>query len=99
MNDSILFGTKKSNFVFSSRGAEATIANAEIKPVEPDQGNSCAGKARAHILTFPVFVNPFDGNNHQTQNKNSYEEIIFSSYSYFFKCIDTCTKNHPCKSD
>jgi hypothetical protein len=30
---------------------------AEIKPVEPDQGNACAGKVRASLLSFPVFVN------------------------------------------
>jgi hypothetical protein len=38
------------------RGAEGQT-KAEIKPVEPDQDNACAGKDRAAILSFPVFVN------------------------------------------
>ena len=30
---------------------------AEIKPVEPDQDNACAGKDESVIPSFPVFVN------------------------------------------
>jgi hypothetical protein len=30
---------------------------AEIKPVEPDQDNACAGKDESAISSFPVFVN------------------------------------------
>lgn len=33
----------------------------EIKPVEPDQGNACAGKDESSHLSFPVFVNPAYG--------------------------------------
>jgi len=32
----------------------------EIKPVEPDQGNACAGKDESSPLSFPVFVNLAD---------------------------------------
>jgi hypothetical protein len=34
------------------------IPTAEIIPVEPDQDNTCAGKVRTSLLSFPVFVNP-----------------------------------------
>jgi hypothetical protein len=38
------------------RGALSNI-KAEIKPVEPDQDNACAGKDESAIPSFPVFVN------------------------------------------
>jgi hypothetical protein len=44
--------------------------NAEIIPVEPDQGNACAGKVRVlTYLSFPVFVNRAVGETTAT-NKN-----------------------------
>jgi hypothetical protein len=36
------------------RGAATFYVMAEIKPVEPDQGNACAGKEA--LTCFPLFV-------------------------------------------
>jgi hypothetical protein len=37
------------------RGVLAKLAGTEIKPVEPDQGNACAGKVQ-NIFRFPLFT-------------------------------------------
>jgi hypothetical protein len=44
---------------FLSRGAEGFLPKAEIKPVEPEQGNSCEGKVSVFFIAlsclhFPV---------------------------------------------
>jgi hypothetical protein len=59
-----IFATDIGRYLYAysvSRGApnpNIIGQKAEIKPVEPDQDNACAGKDRASLLSFPVFVNP-----------------------------------------
>jgi hypothetical protein len=53
-HDIVIYLQRFPGCFLSGHGGE----EAEIKPVEPDQGNACAGKDRASLLSFPVFVNP-----------------------------------------
>jgi hypothetical protein len=58
------------------RGALVKI-KAEIKPVEPDQDNACAGKDESAIPSFPVFVN-LSEKIRQPKNKNGMKKYLLS---------------------
>ena len=58
------------------RGALVKI-KAEIKPVEPDQDNACAGKDESAIPSFPVFVTLSD-KIRQQKNKNGMKKYLLT---------------------
>ena len=59
-----------------SRGA-LVDSRAEIKPVEPDQDNACAGKDESAIPSFPVFVTLSD-KIRQQKNKNGMKKYLLT---------------------
>ena len=60
------------------------ISGAEIKPVEPDQDNTCAGKDESSPLSFPVFVHLVPASecidmHAVTDNKNRMKKMMMAA--------------------